>query len=42
MQTIHVNSGCTQHVLDFETEDDGLTALANGQVLSSPRNSGDS
>lgn len=35
-QTIHVDVGCTLYTLDFETEDDFTTPLANGQPISSP------
>lgn len=35
-QTVHVSVGCGDQVLDFETEDDGITPLLNGQALSTP------
>jgi hypothetical protein len=35
-QHIHVDVGCHNHVLDFETEDDFTTALVNAQSVSSP------
>jgi hypothetical protein len=36
IQRIHVGVGCRMHVLDFETEDDGTTALLNAQAVVSP------
>jgi len=35
-QQIHVDTPCQTHVLDFETEDDGVTPLLNGQAIASP------
>src|SRR6185503_1848816 len=35
-QRVHVDVGCTTHVLDFETEDDGTTRIANAQAIGTP------
>lgn len=35
-QIVHVDVGCADRVLDFETEDDFVTPLRNAQSLSSP------
>lgn len=36
VQRVTVDVGCTLHVLDFETEDDGTTPLVNGQSIGTP------
>jgi len=36
IQQIHVDAECQIEVLDFETEDDGVTPLLNGQSCASP------
>ncbi len=35
-QRVRVDVGCSLHVLDFETEDDGTTELVNGQAIATP------
>jgi len=36
VQTIHIDVGCQLYTLDFETEDDFSTGLANGQHIAEP------
>ena len=36
VQRIHLGVQCSLHVIDFETEDDGVTPLLNGQSVSTP------